>query len=203
VGNRQHIVVSEISGRTAILQKALQLGCNMGKVKKKVGEILRKVKDLEHAGYHFEAADGSFDILINKTIGDYKRFFELESFRVIVDKRETGKIVSEATIKIHTGGERIISTAEGNGPVNALDLALRGALAKAYPDLENMVLSDYKVRVLDESMGTSAVVRVWIETSDRETSWGTVGVHENIIEASWNALAESIEFGLGQRKRKK
>ena len=203
VGNRQHIVVSEISGRTAILQKALQLGCNMGKVKKKVGEILKQVKDLEHAGYHFEAADGSFDILINKTIGDYKRFFELESFRVIVDKRETGKIVSEATIKIHTNGERIISTAEGNGPVNALDLALRGALARAYPDLENMVLTDYKVRVLDESKGTGAMVRVWIETSDRETSWGTVGVHENIIEASWNALAESIEFGLGRLKPKK
>jgi 2-isopropylmalate synthase len=203
VGNRQNIVVSEISGRTAILQKARNLGCKMTKVKKKAGSILKRIKDLEHEGFHFEAADGSFDILVKKAIGEYKPFFELESFRVIVDRRETGQMVSEATIKIHTNGQRIISTAEGNGPVNALDLALRGALAEAYPDLKRIELTDYKVRVLDESKGTGAVVRVWIETSHGEKSWGTVGVDQNIIEASWSALAESIEYGLSRLKSKR
>ena len=203
VGNMQRLVVSEMSGRTAILQKAKELGCNIGKVKEKVGDILRKVKELEHAGYHFEAADGSFEILINKTIGMHKPSFDLESFRVIIDKRETGKLVSEATIKVHTDGKRIIRTAEGNGPVNALDLALRGALIEAYPALKDFALTDYKVRVLDESKGTEAVVRVLIETSDRERTWGTVGVHSNIIEASWNALAESVEYGLANLKKNK
>ena len=149
----------------------------------------------EHRGYHYEAADASFELLLREELAPHEPLFRLESFRVIVEKREDGQAVVEATIKVHVGGERIISTAEGNGPVNALDTALRLAIARMYPHLADIELVNYKVRILDETKGTGAVTRVLIDASDGEESWGTIGVSENIIEASWEALVDSIEFG--------
>ncbi len=196
VGSISRILVSEIAGKRTIWLKAKELGMDVSKKSPKLSEILKKVKELEHVGYHFEAADGSFEILLRKELKKSKIFFRLESFRVIMEKREDGKVVTEATIKIHVGDERIIATAEGNGPVNALDKALRLAIEKSYPALKDIELTDYKVRVLDEKKGTGAITRVLIETSDGEKSWGTIGVSENIIEASWEALQDSIEYGL-------
>jgi 2-isopropylmalate synthase len=134
--------------------------------------------------------------MLKKELGTYEPFFALESFRCIMEKREDGRVMTEATIKVHVSGHRFIATAEGNGPVNALDRALRLAIEKFYPSLSAIELSDFKVRVLDETKGTGAVTRVLIESEDGEKSWGTVGVSENIIEASWEALVDSIEFGL-------
>jgi 2-isopropylmalate synthase len=200
VGNFQRVVVSELSGKSTILIKAKELGKDLSHHPEKVQEILDTVKGLEHVGYHFEAADGSFELLMRRSLNMHKVFFRLESFRVIMEKREDGRVVTEATIKIHVKGERIIATAEGNGPVNALDNALRLAIGKAYPELKHIQLTDYKVRVLDEKKGTAAVTRVLIETGDGEKTWGTIGVSENIIEASWQALVDSIEYGLLHKK---
>ncbi len=200
VGNFQRVVVSELSGKSTIILKAKELGKDLSSHPEKVQEILDTVKGLEHVGYHFEAADGSFELLLRKSMNMHKVFFRLESFRVIMEKREDGRVATEATIKLHVKGERIIATAEGNGPVNALDNALRMAIGKAYPELRHIQLTDYKVRVLDEKKGTAAVTRVLIETGDGEKNWGTIGVSENIIEASWQALVDSIEYGLLHRK---
>lgn len=196
VGNLRRIVVSELAGKSTILLKAQELGLDLKDKDELIERILKKIKRLEKVGYHFEAADASFELLLRTELGMRRRFFNLESYRVIVEKREDGKLVTEATIKIHVNGKRIITTEEGNGPVNALDRALRSALEKAYPELAEIKLTDYKVRVLQEKQGTEAVVRVLIETSDGVKSWGTIGVSPNIIEASWDALVESIEYGL-------
>lgn len=200
VGNIQRVLVSELAGKSTVMMKAKELGIDLSENPETVRDILAKVKELEHVGYHFEAADGSFELLLRKTTGVYRDFFKLESFRVIMEKREDGKVVTEATIKLHARGERIIETAEGNGPVNALDRALRQAIGKMYPALSEIELTDYKVRVLNEKKGTGAVVRVLIESSDGAKSWGTIGVSENIIEASWQALVDSIDFGLIHKK---
>lgn len=196
VGNMQKIVVSEISGRSTIVLKAKELGKDISNDVKTVEEILSDLKDLEHVGYQFEAADGSFELLLRKKLDLERAFFKLESFRVIMEKREDGRIATEATIKIHVKGRRIIATGEGNGPVNALDNALRQAIGEVYPALEDIKLTDFKVRVLDEKKGTGAITRVLIETGDGEKTWGTIGVSENIIEASWKALVDSITYGL-------
>lgn len=201
VGNIQRIVVSELSGKSTVTLKAKEMGIDLEGKKGKLSDVVNKIKDLESAGYQFEAADGSFEILLRKEIGTYKKFFRLESFRVIMEKREDGKVVTEATVKIHVGGERLVETAEGNGPVNALDKALRLAIEKSYPALMDIKLTDYKVRVLGEKKGTAAVTRVLIETSDGEKEWGTIGVHENIIEASWQALLDSVEYGLEHKRQ--
>lgn len=200
VGNRQRIMVSEISGKKAISQKASGLGLDAKAVSRNASEIVEKIKQQENKGYHYEAADGSFEILVRDIIGQKEHFFTLETFRVIVEKHEDGKLVSEATIKITAKGQRYIVTAEGNGPVRALDAALRLALDEIYPEMRNITLIDYKVRVLDETKGTAAVTRVLIESGDGEKTWGTVGVSTNIIEASWQALAESIMYGLLHKK---
>jgi len=155
---------------------------------------------LEYKGYHFEAADGSFELLMRRHMDMQKIFFRLESFRVIMEKREDGKVVTEATIKVHVRGKRIIATGEGNGPVNALDTALRLAIGRAYPELDDIDLEDYKVHILNPEKATAAVTRVLIESGDGEKTWGTIGVSENIIEASWEALVDSIEYGLLHRK---
>jgi 2-isopropylmalate synthase len=196
VGNHQRIVVSELSGKGTIVSKARELGLDLSKDPLLAAKILQEIQNLEHIGYHFEAADGSFELLVRELTGTAKHYFRLESFRVIMEKREDGDVVTEATIKIHVEGQRIIATAEGNGPVNALDNALRDAIGQAYPQLSKIRLSDFKVRVIDEKKGTAAVVRVLIDTTDGKDSWGTVGVHENIIEASWEALVDSIIYGL-------
>ncbi len=201
VGNIQRIVVSELSGKSTITLKAKELGIDLQHKPDKLAEILKEIKQLEHVGYQFEAADGSFEILMRKSLGTHKAFFRLESFRVIMEKREDGKVMTEATVKIHVGGRRLIATAEGNGPVNALDRAIRIAMERSFPALKDIELTDYKVRVLDEKKGTAAVTRVLIETSDGEKTWGTIGVSENIIQASWEALVDSIEFGLMHKRQ--
>lgn len=200
VGNIRRVVVSELAGKSTIVVKAQELGIDLSKEPQRVADILRKVKELEHIGYYFEAADGSFELLIRKATGTYTPFFRLESFRVIMDRTEEGQVNTEATIKLHVKGRRIVETAEGNGPVNALDRALRQAIERAYPALKKIELTDYKVRVLDEKRGTAAVVRVLIDTSDGEKVWSTIGVSENIIEASWQALVDSIDYGLLHKK---
>jgi 2-isopropylmalate synthase len=152
-------------------------------------------------GYHFEAADGSFELLLRGASGWSQQFFTLESFRVIMEKEADGAVSTEATIKLYCGGERVIATAEGNGPVHALDRALRQAIGRAHPALSGIHLTDYKVRVLDTNRGTGAVTRVLIDSADGERVWSTIGVSENIIEASWAALSESIVYGLLQSEQ--
>ena len=196
VGNRQRILISELSGKSAVLHKAREMGIPLEGDDDRVGRVLRRLKDREHRGYQYEAADGSFGLFLRQALAPYEPLFRLEAFRVIVEKREDGKAVVEATIKIHVAGERIISTAEGNGPVNALDAALRQAITRKYPHLAAIELVNYRVRILDEAHGTGAVTRVLLDASDGDQSWGTTGVSENIIEASWEALVDSIEFGL-------
>ena len=164
---------------------------------------VERLKELEHRGYHFEAADASFDLLLRKEAGDYEPLFRLESFRVITEKREDGKVQTEATIKIWARGERLVRTAEGNGPVNALDRALRDAIADLYPRLRDIELVNYKVRIIDEHKGTGAVTRVLIDASDGDETWGTIGVSENIIEASWEALVDSLEYAMQGRSRRR
>jgi 2-isopropylmalate synthase len=158
--------------------------------------VVERVKELESRGYQLEAADGSFDLLIRKETGEYEPLFRLESWRVIVEKRETGKVETEATIKIYVDGERYVRTAEGNGPVHALDRALRGAIGERYPHLRDIELVNFKVRILDETKGTGAVTRVLLDASDGAGTWGAIGVSENIIEASWEALVDSLEAGM-------
>jgi 2-isopropylmalate synthase len=196
VGNEQRIVISELSGKGAVLRKAHDMGLELEGDDARVAALTKRLKDREHRGYHYEAADASFELLLREELAPHDPLFRLESFRVIVEKREDGKAVVEATIKVHVGGERVISTAEGNGPVNALDSALRQAIATKYPHLRDIELVNYKVRILDEAKGTGAVTRVLLDASDGEESWGSIGVSENIIEASWEALVDSIEYGM-------
>ena len=196
VGNLARVVVSELAGRASLTMKAKEMGIDLSGDPETVGAVLDGIKELEHQGYSFEAADGSLEIMLRKETGTYEPFFALESFRCIMEKREDGRVMTEATIKIHVAGHRYIATAEGNGPVNALDKALRIAIGRFFPHLEDFELTDYKVRVLDEKKGTGAITRVLIETSDGEKSWGTVGVSENIIEASWEALVDAVDYGL-------
>jgi 2-isopropylmalate synthase len=196
VGNNRRVLISELSGKKSILIKAHEFGVDLENNPKKVSEILDKVQKMEHEGYQFEAADASFELMVKSIAGVKKEYFTLESFRVLNEKKENGDMLSEATIKILINKERIIETGEGDGPVNALDMALRKALSRYYPQQSRIKLTDFKVRVLNEKKGTGAVVRVLIESSDGKSSWGTIGVSENIIEASWQALQDSIIFGL-------
>ncbi len=198
VGNVRHLVVSELSGRSTIVLKARELGVPVEQ-DSTLADVVKRVKDLEHLGYHFEVADASFELLLRRATGWEQEFFQIESFRVIIETDPTGAISSEATVKLHAGGERYISTAEGNGPVNALDAALRKALFSSYPELEQIHLADYKVRILNENVGTAATTRVLIESSDGEKEWGTIGVSENIVEASWEALLDGYVYGLLHR----
>lgn len=196
VGNTYHILVSELAGKGTIRQRARELGYSLDDQRKLEERILRRVKRMEHKGYHYEAADASFELLMRDELGLRREFFTLESFRIIVEKREDGAVTTEATIKLYVDGQRIISTAEGNGPVNALDRALRQALEQKYPHLADIHLINYSVRILDEDKGTAAVTRVLLDSSDGEQSWGSVGVSENVVEASWQALVDSINYGL-------
>jgi 2-isopropylmalate synthase len=197
VGNRREVLVSELSGKGTVLARAEGAGISLDSAG--AMRAVERLKVLEHRGYHFEAADASFDLLLRKEAGDYEPLFRLESFRVITEKREDGKVQTEATIKIWAKGERLVRTAEGNGPVNALDRALRDAIADMYPRLRDIDLVNYKVRIIDEHKGTGAVTRVLIDASDGDETWGTIGVSENIIEASWEALVDSLEYATQAR----
>ncbi len=203
VGNATHMVVSELAGKASLVAKARSLGIDLEQYPDRIRPILNLVKQQEAQGYSYEMADGSLALLIKRELGLAKPPFTLESFRVIVDDREdqgalAADAASEATIKIHVGSNRYVATGEGTGPVGALDNALRLALRTSYPQIDRMELTDYKVRILDESTGTDAVTRVVIISTDEHGSWGTVGVSENILEASWNALVDSIEYGLSR-----
>ncbi|MBW8826553.1 MAG: citramalate synthase [Acidobacteria bacterium] len=194
VGNGTRFVVSELAGRSTLQMKATELGLDLDG--KALGDVVEQLKELEHAGYHFEAADGSLELLMRRATGWEQDWFAVESFRVISDDDGHGGFQTEATVKVHVGGARYVTVAEGNGPVNALDSALREALEPHYPQLHSLHLTDYKVRVLDTNKGTGAVTRVLIDSTDGEHAWTTIGVSENIIEASWQALYESIVYGL-------
>lgn len=200
VGNKRRFLLSDQAGRSTILNKVREIVPETKKDDPKVITLTNKLKELENLGYQFEAAEGSFDLLIKKAFDLYEKVFTLEGFRIIVEKRGEQPVFSEATIKVAVGDQREITAAEGDGPVNALDSAIRKALHRFYPEIGDINLTDYKVRVLDETRGTAAKVRVLIESSDRENTWGTVGVSENLIEASWEALVDSIEYGILQRK---
>lgn len=195
VGNRRRILVSDLSGRATIKRKAEDYGLNLSKNDPVAMQVLEELKELESQGFQFEAAEASFELLINKAMGRTKRYFELVGFRVIDQKmRDDGPAIAEATIRVKVGGSEEHTAALGKGPVNALDNALRKALEKFYPELKSMELSDYKVRVLPGRDGTAARVRVLIESSDGVDQWGTVGVSQDIIEASWQALVDSINY---------
>jgi 2-isopropylmalate synthase len=201
VGNDMRVLVSDMAGRASVEIKGRQLGYDLAGDAGTVGRVVGRVKDLEARGYTFEAADASFELLLRDELaGERLRHFKVESWRVIVERRADGALVSEATVKLWTKGERIVATGEGNGPVNALDNALRLALERLYPELAMLELADYKVRILEGSHGTGAVTRVLIESGDgtgsAEGTWSTVGVDENIIAASWHALAEAVTYAL-------
>lgn len=196
VGNQRRLLVSELAGKTPILIKARDLKIDLEKNSPETAKILKLLQDMEHKGYEFEAADASFELLVKKALGTYTSFFKLEGFRVIIEKSKDNKVYSEATIKITVNDLKEHTASEGDGPVNALDNALRQALSGFYPTLAKMHLSDFKVRVLDAKDGTAAKVRVLIQSQDETDSWTTVGVSENIIEASWQALVDSVEYKL-------
>ena len=196
VGNDQRILVTEMAGRASVELKSQELGVDVSGRPDVVGTVVERIKERESAGWSYEAADASFELLLRDELGQSTEQFAVESYRVMIDRREDGKLVSEATVKLHAGGRRVISTEEGNGPVNALDRALRKALERAYPQLAKMELTDYKVRIMAGKHGTDAVTRVLIETTDHEREWTTVGVHGNVIEASWLALHDAVRYGL-------
>jgi 2-isopropylmalate synthase len=203
VGNDMRLLVSDMAGRASIELKGRELGFDLSQDRELLSRITDQVKQLESAGYTFEAADASFELLLLEAVeGVRPSYFSVESWRVITDSRPGGEALSEATIKVRAGGSRIITTGEGNGPVNALDHALREAIGQAFPEVAKFELIDYKVRILDQGHGTDAVTRVLIETSDGESSWVTVGVGHNVIEASWGALAVAVNFGLRRHGRR-
>jgi 2-isopropylmalate synthase len=197
VGNVRRTPVGELSGKNSIRAKAEELGLEAGDAT----EVLGAIKQREYEGYHYEAADASLALLIGRTMGEGRPLFELETFRIISEKRADGETTTEATIKLSVDGHRIISTAEGNGPVNAMDTALRKAIGPHYPELEEIHLSNYKVRILDEHRATAATTRVLIDSTDGKRMWGAVGVSENIIEASWQALVDGLEYGVNGTKK--
>jgi 2-isopropylmalate synthase len=197
VGNVQRVLVSDLSGRSNVLYKAVEFGIDVESTDPTVISILDELKSLENQGFQFEGAEGSFELLVNRALGKRRKFFDLQGFRVVVEKRmEDEEPFCEATIMVNVAGEVEHTASCGKGPVNALDKALRKALEKFYPQLRGMHLTDYKVRILDERQGTEAVTRVLVESADDDVRWGTVGVSSNIIEASWQALVDSVEYKL-------
>ncbi|HEY8343835.1 MAG TPA: citramalate synthase [Bacillota bacterium] len=203
VGNERRFLLSDQAGRSTVLIKAEKLVPDLTKDHPKIGELTDKLKELESLGYQFEAAEASFELLIKKAFDLYDEVFSLDGFRIIVEKRGNQPALTEATIKVTVNGEEELTAAEGDGPVNALDMAIRKALLRFYPEIKDFNLVDYKVRVLEENKGTAAAVRVLIDTSDGHKHWGTVGASENIIEASWQALVDSIEYGILERQARK
>ncbi len=205
IGNGTRFVVSELAGRSTLAMKAREMGLDLDG--KELGDVVDELKRLEHAGYHFEVADASLELLMRAATGWEQDFFELESFRAIVERipqpgKEAqsnlgvGDVLTEATIKIHVDGDRVIATGEGNGPVNALDQALRSAIGGRYPQLDRIHLTDFKVRVLNTEKATGALTRVLIDTTNGDRTWTTIGVSANVIEASWQALVDSVVYGL-------
>ncbi len=198
VGNERRVLISELAGRSNVLYQLKGKRAARGKDKVTLStKVIEKIKILENKGYEFEGAEGSFELLVRKTDGRYRKLFTVEGFRVTVERgRQGSRLISEATVKVRVRGKVYHTVAEGNGPVNALDNALRKALEQEYPGLREMHLADYKVRILDAKAGTRAKTRVLIESTDKQSRWGTVGVSPNIIEASCEALLDSVEYKL-------
>jgi 2-isopropylmalate synthase len=199
VGNRRDALISELSGKGTVHERARDAGLPLDDAA--ASRVVDRVKELEHQGYHFEAADGSFELLLRKEAGAYEPLFRLEHWRVIVEMGHMGHVETEATIKLWVDGERYVRTAEGNGPVHALDRALRDAIGELHPELADIQLENFKVRLIDEHSGTASITRVLIDATDGEDVWGSIGVSENVIEASWEALVDSLEYGLQPRRR--
>jgi 2-isopropylmalate synthase len=202
VGNHRRFVTSELAGKMPIVLKAQSLDLQIDKKSPLAQKLLKDLQKKEHEGYQFEAADASFELFMKRSLKKYKPFFKLEGFKVFTEKRHDGRIFAEASVRVHVQGHEEYCASDGHGPVDALDKALRKALIKFYPSVDKMHLSDYKVRVLDSKSGTAAKVRVLIESQDEKDSWTTVGVHENIIDASWEALIDSVEYKLLKDKVK-
>ncbi len=192
VGNNRDILISELAGRGSVVARAARAGIELDD--DAVRRSIEKIKEREHRGYSYEAADASFELLLRHEGGSYEPLFRLESFRVVTEKRADGLVETEATIKLWIGEERYIRTAEGNGPVNALDRALRAAITERHPEVAEVELTNFKVRILDEHHGTASVTRVLLDSSDGSRSWSSLGVSENVIEASWEALVDSLEY---------
>lgn len=195
VGNKQRVLVSELAGQSNILSKAQEMGLDINAEGMKSRDIIDRIKELEHQGYQFEGADASLELLLRDAYGDSTDIFTVDAMKIMVE-RAAGAVVTEAIVKITVGGEQVYTVAEGNGPVNALDNALRKALEQFYPGIRDIHLSDYKVRVLDDKDRTAAKVRVLIESTDFKDTWSTVGVSSNVIEASWEALVDSVRYAL-------
>jgi 2-isopropylmalate synthase len=202
VGNKRTILISELGGKSNIIFKAKEMGIDLKEEESISKELLKKVKQLEDQGFQFESAEGSFELLIRSSTGEYIPFFNLKGFRVITEKKEDNRVTCEASIKVEVNGKVEHTASNGDGPIEALDNALRKALEKFYPDIRTLKLTDYKVRVLDEKAGTGAPVRVLIEQKNEHNQWGTVGVSTNIIEASWQALVDGVEYMLFKNKQK-
>ena len=203
VGNDMRMLVSEMAGRASIELKSVELGIDLKGDKDLIGRVVEKVKEMEGRGFTFEAADASFELLLRTEVeGKRPRFFTIEDWQTTVHQDESGKVTSKATVKIKANGETISATGVGNGPVNAIDNALRSGLEKFYPELSKLELTDYKVRILEGRLGTSAVTRVLVETSDGLGEWSTIGVHENVIAASAMALDDAVTYGLLRQGRK-
>lgn len=202
VGNHRRLITSELAGKMPIVMMAKKMDVHLDKKSPEAQKLLKALQEKENEGYQYEAADASFELFMKRSLKKFKPFFLLEGFKVSTEKRMDGKIFAEASIRVNVGKEDKFSAAEGDGPVDALDKALRQALTKFYPTLAEMHLIDFKVRVLDSKEGTAAKVRVLIESQDNHDSWTTIGVHENIIEASWEALADAIEYKLLKDQKK-
>ena len=197
VGNRTRVLVSDMAGRSSLALKAREMGIELDEKRPEMKGLIDELKDREFRGYEYEAADASFKLLVAKSLGQQKTFFVVENYRVIIERHD-GELWSEATVKVKVNGESVHTVAEEAGPIGALDKALRLALEKAYPNLREMSLRDYKVRILESNQGAASRTRVLIESGDGKKIWGTVGVSDNIIDASWEALRESVEFKLMQ-----
>jgi len=200
VGNQRRVLVSELAGSASLRFKAEEMGLCLDETE--IRGLLEEIKQLEYMGYQFEGAEASLELLMQKVLGRYWPGFKLESFKVLVEKRAGENLISEAVMKIRVNDALVHTAAEGKGPVNALDNALRKALEEFYPVIKEMHLTDYKVRVLEEKDGTEAKVRVLVESRDGQSCWSTVGVSENIIEASWQALVDSMDYLLLKREAK-
>jgi len=200
VGNRQRVLISELSGRGNVLSKAEELVAARagggGVTEQEARTLVQRIKSMENDGYQFEGADGSFHLLVKRMEKDYRPPFELVDFIALVERRGSAALVSEATVKVRVGDEVIHTAGSGNGPVNALDDAARKVLGGFYPSLRDVHLLDYKVRIVDGSSGTAATTRVTIESGDGRESWTTVGSSANIVEASWLALSDSLEYAI-------
>ncbi|HWD85031.1 MAG TPA: citramalate synthase, partial [Solirubrobacteraceae bacterium] len=192
VGNDRAILPSELSGKATIRDQARVAGIEIDDAA--ASRAVEVLKEREHRGFHFEAAPASFELLLRREAGVYKPLFKLESYRVVTQRRAGGEVETEATVKVHVDGERYVTIAEGNGPVSALDMALRQAITDRYPHMRDIELTNYKVRILDQDRGSGAVTRVLLDSADGEREWGTTGVSGNVIEASWQALVDSLEY---------